>query len=115
MSDYTEHLISMAGGDGDQLAAIEAIIQPYASTVEERRGVHPDSVFTAAVDLLAMVREQRAKLEALEAEPAILAAAKAIHAQSDWEDWSAGDWRAQCAINEARAAIRAALTATEGA
>jgi hypothetical protein len=24
MSDYTEHLISMAGGDGDQLAAIEA-------------------------------------------------------------------------------------------
>jgi hypothetical protein len=26
MSDYTEHLISMAGGDGDQLAAIEAPI-----------------------------------------------------------------------------------------
>jgi hypothetical protein len=27
MSDYTEHLISMAGGDGDQLAAIEARAQ----------------------------------------------------------------------------------------
>jgi hypothetical protein len=107
MSDYTEHLISMAGGDGDQLAAIEAIIQPYASTVEERRGVHPDSVFTAAVDLLAMVREQRAALDRVEAQLADWASLKPFPDADDSQRWYSLGKR------HAAEAIRTALTATD--
>ena len=60
---YDEHLISMAGGDGetvDRLAAIEAralngdpSYHSHANAMEDRR------------TLLALVREQQAKLEAI--------------------------------------------------
>jgi hypothetical protein len=64
MSDYTEHLISMAGGDGDQLAAIDAralvaMDYPGAVTIEQSQADVPA--------LLAMVREQRAAIERVEA------------------------------------------------
>ena len=101
---YDEHLISMAGGDGEpDLDAIEAIIRPYASTVEERRGVHPDSVFTAAVDLLALVREQAAKLGRVEAQ---VVATEELAEIVVGEDLQAG-------LRMVARGIRAALTATE--
>ena len=57
---YDEHLISMAGGDGDVLAGIEARIPQI-----------PESAMSRAerdrATLLAMVREQAARLDAVEA------------------------------------------------
>jgi hypothetical protein len=39
MSDYTEHLISMAGGDGDQLAAdLAAADDAYTAAVSAAAG-----------------------------------------------------------------------------
>jgi hypothetical protein len=62
MSDYTEHLISMAGGDGDQLAEIEARradCQTYNFGMRNAdKLAHEDVPY-----LLAMVREQRAALD----------------------------------------------------
>jgi hypothetical protein len=51
MSDYNEHLISMAGGDGDHLEAIEARVNSDEESFADRDA------------LLAMVREQRAAIE----------------------------------------------------
>jgi hypothetical protein len=102
MSDYTEHLISMAGGDGDQIAAIEAAIPdeaveaaaqtlwivehgpwisgggiaaggtPWGTSREainrSRYRVRARAALEAAnLPLIAMVREQRAALERVEA------------------------------------------------
>jgi hypothetical protein len=66
MSDYTEHLISMAGGDGDRLAEIEARradCQTYNFGMRNAdKLAHEDVPY-----LLAMVREQRAAIERVEA------------------------------------------------
>jgi len=65
VSDYNEHLISMAGGDGDALDQIQrrsdvAMDYPGMVTIEQSQADIPA--------LLAMVREQRAALEAAKAE-----------------------------------------------
>ena len=89
MSDYTEHLISMAGGDGDELDAIQARAERaaealYALSSEadsgtpfaERHflarnrylGMANAALFAADVPaLLAIVRDQAAKLGRVEA------------------------------------------------
>jgi len=65
---YDEHLISMAGGDGetvDQLAAIEARRAAYM-----RGDTSQQTIFEIVADgaqLLALVREQQAKLDRVEA------------------------------------------------
>jgi len=64
MSDYNEHLISMAGGDGDQLAEIEARqldCQTYNFGMRKADQLAHDDV----PYLLALAREQAAKLEAV--------------------------------------------------
>jgi hypothetical protein len=69
MSDYNEHLISMAGGDGDVVAEIAARIPQ----------IHESEMSRAEKDraaLLAMVREQRAVIERVEVLVEILGARK---------------------------------------
>ena len=63
---YDEHLISMAGGDGetvDQLAAIEARLT--ADEAEYGTGYEWEYSFQDRRTLLALVREQQAKLDRL--------------------------------------------------
>jgi len=62
MSDHSEHLISMAGGEGepDKLAAIEARAEAYANHGTPGLAAPADRAY-----LLARVREQAAKLDAL--------------------------------------------------
>jgi hypothetical protein len=65
MSDYNEHLISMAGGDGDVLGEIEARradCQTYNFGMRNADKLAKEDV----PYLLALVREQAAKLDALE-------------------------------------------------
>ena len=113
---YDEHLISMAGGDGetvDQLAAIEARAQ--AAIVEREsnfldlRQFAPviraiDESSTDVPALLAMVREQRAKLDRVEAQAARWATLSDGHAYYAK--------RIRHAI-KGPPSIRAAITATE--
>lgn len=64
MSSYDEHLISMAGGDGDQLAEIEARradCQTYNFGMRNADLLAKEDV----PYLLALVREQAAKLDLL--------------------------------------------------
>jgi hypothetical protein len=141
MSDYTEHLISMAGGDGDQLAAIEARTQaatdgpwevdrnyPFSSDlvgifaqdakkyVLEVAGQGEVNDPTTSADanfiahartdvpaLIAMVREQRAALDLI---------ANQVNAS---EALCLMNGRDPELASVPAAAIRAALTATEGA
>lgn len=66
MSDYSEHLISMAGGGGDPLDAIQRRITDCKTYNFGMRNAdklaHEDAAY-----LLAIVREQRVKLDALAA------------------------------------------------
>lgn len=67
MSDYTEHLISMAGGDGEPLEAIERRITDCKTYKFGMRNAdklaHEDAPY-----LLALVREQQARIERVEAQ-----------------------------------------------
>jgi len=110
---YDEHLISMAGGDGDsavdQLAAIEARLTN--DEAEYGTGYEWEQSFLDRRALLALVREQRAKLDRVEALAERFQAAqssdiaKRENAQFDL-GYSAGR-RAAGSI------LRAAITATE--
>jgi len=104
MSDYTEHLISMAGGDGDvlDLDAIQARaeINKYLGKTASQ----DEAKDTLA--LLAMVREQRAVLERVEA---VLTAIE-THASLDS---SPVEYRTVGGWVDVEDALTAALTATE--
>lgn len=62
MSDYNEHLISMAGGDGDELGDIQARL---TADRDDSDGDWSDQCIRDREHLLALVREQAAKLEAV--------------------------------------------------
>ncbi len=89
MSDYNEHLITQAGGDGDRLAAIEARIPQIPES--EMSNTEKDRAY-----LLAMVREQAAKLEA-------------AHDIAEWIRDNHGDYISR----ETEERLRAALGATK--
>ena len=63
MSEYSEHLISMAGGDGD-IADIESRLN---SDRDDFGGGWSDHTIQDRAYLLALVREQAAKLKRVEA------------------------------------------------
>jgi hypothetical protein len=100
---YDEHLISQAGGDGDQLAAIEARradCQTYNFGMRNANKLAHEDVPA----LLAMVREQRAVIERVEAVRGEL-----FEFSKDGSLTSG-----QCAAyRDASRAINAALTATD--
>ena len=63
MSDYSEHLISMAGGDGDELDAI----QLRADRTHKGWDLETNAQVIADRDtLLALVREQRGQIDRVE-------------------------------------------------
>ena len=103
---YDEHLISMAGGDGesiDHLAAIEARITTDES--EYGTGYEWEHSFQDRRALIALVREQQAR-----ADRDVEAAIEAGLATHDWEMFEAKNGDIAEAVAEA---IRAAITATE--
>lgn len=63
MSSYDEHLISMAGGDGDELDAIQ--LRADRAAVGWRGTESADQVIADRFDLLALVRTQQATLAAV--------------------------------------------------
>lgn len=104
MSDYSEHLISMAGGDGDPLDHIQRRVDKLAFSALSP--AERDRRF-----LLATVRDQAAKLGRV----AVLAEEWRYKGENGWGAWQEGEgpdpegYLLDCAAGE----VRAALTATE--
>jgi hypothetical protein len=99
MSDYTEHLISMAGGDGepvDQLAAIEARQVATIERLNKGDANMSDGLYAMGDrrTLLALVRTQAAQIERV---------------------LDLANTRSRCGWQISADEIRKALTATEGA
>jgi hypothetical protein len=94
MSDYTEHLISMAGGDGDtadQLAEIEARL---TGDKDDFGNGYADQTIRDREHLLAIIRTQQAQIERV---------------------LDLANTRSRCGWRISADEIRKALTATEGA
>jgi len=114
MSDYNEHLISMAGGDGDvaELLSLAADLADPDWCLSV-----PSTAKVTITRLLAMVREQRAAIERVKAE----LVAREDRWKKAWEDGELTHEEAVSATLEDRwayaqlAGIRAALIATEDA
>ena len=111
MSDYTEHLITMAGGDGDVSSA----------RVHAAMKAHLEAPRTRGLDTTGPMRAALAASDAVMfSDTAVEQAAKALCAAEFPEVSPTYAWNVQFEDGQrhyrelARTAIRAALTATEG-
>jgi len=109
MSDYNERLISMAGGDGeaDVLGEIEARDKAVGPLSKQPHLSESQEALLDRRALLAMVREQRAVIERVEA---VLTAIE-THASLDS---SPVEYRTVGGWVDVEDALTAALIATEG-
>ena len=82
MSDYTEHLISMAGGDGDDLDAIQARDTASGMICEQPCGCDEDAAMQDRRALLALVRDQQAQIATAKSD-ALREAAEHFRTRSD--------------------------------